>query len=120
MGVNRVKKRGKERIEVRRRWPDGTTFRRYCPNMMRAKRTLTRIENSIIEGKWQALRRELNGEMDDAEPKLQSEVLNEASTVQKFSERFMDHRRVSASKSWKRYVLSLRSLNNHLGDVQLE
>ena len=33
MGINRVTKRGKTRIEVRKRWPDGTTFRRFFPNM---------------------------------------------------------------------------------------
>ncbi len=26
MGINRVNKRDKVRIEVRKRWPDGTTF----------------------------------------------------------------------------------------------
>ncbi len=61
MGINRVKKRGKERIEVRRRWPDGTTFRRYYPNETKADNTLTRIKASILDGTWPQLKETLRG-----------------------------------------------------------
>ena len=67
MGVNRVKKRGKVRIEVRKRWPDGTTFRRYYPNMTVAKQDHVRIEESIITGKWPALKQDLSGYRKDTE-----------------------------------------------------
>ena len=61
MGVNRVMKRGKPRIEVRRRWPDGTTFRRYYPNETEADNTLTRIKASILDGTWPQLKETLRG-----------------------------------------------------------
>ena len=61
MGVNRVTKRGKKRIEVRKRWPDGSTFRRYYPNMTLARHILARIEESIVTGSWRELTEELSG-----------------------------------------------------------
>ena len=61
MGINRVTKRGKNRIEVRKRWPDGSTFRRYYPNMTLAKHVLARIEESIATGRWKELKEELSG-----------------------------------------------------------
>ena len=54
MGVNRVIKRGKPRIEVRKRWPDGTTFRRYMPNMTVAKQRINEIELAIAKGTWKS------------------------------------------------------------------
>ena len=56
MGVNRVTKRGKTRIELRKRWPDGTTYRRYFPNVTRARATLTRIEAAVLDGSWPELK----------------------------------------------------------------
>ena len=47
MGINRVHKRGKLRIEVRKRWPDGTTFRRYFPNSTVANRVHFEIEAAV-------------------------------------------------------------------------
>ena len=61
MGINRVTKRGEQRIEVRKRWPDGTTFRRYYPNKAKAKETLTRIEASLLDGTWPELKETLRG-----------------------------------------------------------
>ena len=61
MGVNRVIKRGKARIEVRKRWPDGTIFRRYCPNRTVAKQLLHEIEVVIAKGTWRELKETLCG-----------------------------------------------------------
>ena len=120
MGVNRVTKRGKARIEVRRRWPDGTTFRRYYPNMTLARNTLTRIESSILDGSWQELRRELTGEADGADQVPETMQLQPTTTIREFSQHFLEDRKVSAPKSWDRYALSLRTLNQSLGDVALD
>ncbi len=60
MGINRVKKRGKTRIEVRKRWPDRTTYRRYFPNMTAARHIHARIEESIVTNRWSALKKELS------------------------------------------------------------
>ena len=59
MGVNQVTKRGKTRIEVRKRWPDGTEYRRVCPNKTKAGFLLRRIESSIDDGTWRDYREEL-------------------------------------------------------------
>ena len=67
MGVNRVIKRGKPRIEVRKRWPDGTTFRRYMPNMTVAKQRINEIELAIAKGTWKELQRQLQGTPEEKE-----------------------------------------------------
>ena len=59
MGINRVFKRGKPRIEVRKRWPDGTTFRRFFPSMTKARQLNIRIEAAIIDGTWRDLKQSL-------------------------------------------------------------
>ncbi|MDA2934799.1 hypothetical protein MYX82_10725, partial [Acidobacteria bacterium AH-259-D05] len=60
MGINRVKDhKNRVRIEVSRRWPDGSRFRRYFPNMAVARKTLARIEESIAMGTWRELKEEL-------------------------------------------------------------
>ena len=61
MGVNRVNKRGKSRIEVRKRWPDGSTFRRYYSNKTIAKHMLARLAQDAID----AHAAELAGSGDD-------------------------------------------------------
>ena len=43
MGVNQVTKRGKPHIEVRKQWPDGSTFRKYYPNKAVAKQVFNEI-----------------------------------------------------------------------------
>ena len=60
MAINRVKYR-KNRIEVRKRWPDSSEFRRFYPNMSLARRSLVRIETAIIDGSCRTLREELKG-----------------------------------------------------------
>ncbi len=106
MGINRVTKRGELRIEVRKRWPDGTTFRRYYPNMTLAKQTLMRVETSILDGSWQQWKQEMEG---GAMP-----------TIADFSERFLEEYAKPRMRSWDRYELSLRTIAKDLGRVLLD
>ncbi len=109
MGINRVKDhRGKTRIQVSKRWPDGSRFRRYFPNATVAKNTLTRIEAAIVQGVWQELKEELLHQQP------------EQVTVESFSKRFLDEHCKVRMKSWKRYDLSLGTLNAELGQIALE
>ena len=50
---------GKIRVEVSKRWPDGSRFRRYFPTKTVAAKTLARIEESIAMGTWRTLKEEL-------------------------------------------------------------
>lgn len=60
MAVNRERDRkGKLRIVVSKRWPDGSRFRRYVPNSTIAKKTLARVEEAIAMGTWRQLKEEL-------------------------------------------------------------
>ena len=109
MAINRVTYRsGKERIEVRKRWPDGREFRRFYSNMRSAKHMLARIEGSIVDGSWQDLRREVSGQQD-----------RKQLTVEDFSETFMEKYAKPRLRSWNRYELSFKSLNEKLGTIPL-
>lgn len=60
MGINRVKDhKGLVRIQLSKRWPDGSRFRRYFLNATVAKKTLARIEEAIAMGTWRDLQEEL-------------------------------------------------------------
>jgi integrase len=107
MGVNRVKdKKNQVRREVRKRWPDGREFRRYYPNVNQARQKLAEIETSIFRGNWREVRDELKGVVKE-EPK----------TVKEFSEEFLNRYAKPRLRSWNRYELSLKTLNEHLGNV---
>ena len=110
MGVNRVKKRDKDRIEVRKRWPDGSTFRRYYPNMTLARRVLARIEESIFTGQWKELKEELSG------------VKNRSGdlTVEEFSGIYFDDycRHHNRRPDFKKQALV--SINRILGNIKLK
>ena len=108
MGINRVTKRGKSRIEVRKRWPDGTTFRRYFTNMTLAKKVLAQIEVTIVEGTWQ-----------DRFSKNRSN--GEETTIGEFSKRFLNESKSRlSSTTFKRYGHSFRFINRDLGHVPFE
>lgn len=111
MAINRVKYRN-NKIELRKRWPDGSEYRRFFPNRTQAKNMLTRIENSILEGTWRDFREELR-----RGPALQAAA--DSVTVQSFSAQFLERSKISAPKSWSRYALSFESLNQHLGDIEM-
>lgn len=109
MAINRVHHRGKSRIEVRKRWPDGTNFRRHYPNKRKAKQVLTQIEASIYDGTWPDLKRRLNGNKNGATP-----------TIREFSKRFLDEYAKPRLRSWQRYELSLKTVSRRLGKTRLD
>ena len=60
MGINHVRDhKGRSRIQLSKRWPDGSRFRRYFSNVTVARKTLSRIEESITMGTWRKLQEEL-------------------------------------------------------------
>lgn len=66
MGVNERKdRRGRKKVYVDKRWPDGVQFRRVVQNRTVGKKLLARIEESIVMGTWRALRDELNRPDED-------------------------------------------------------
>ena len=109
MGINRVTKRGKSRIEVRKRWPDGTTFRRWFPNMTVAKRVLTHIEASIHDGSWSESRKSFYQDFN-----------GDGATIEKLSKRFLEEYAKPRLRSWDRYELSLRTINRDLGNLPID
>ena len=92
MGVNQVTRKGKLRIEGRKRWPDGTEFRRFYPNKKEAALVMRKIESSIDDGTWQDYREQLRhgtssemtiGEYANRYLEVYCEVHNRASSVAK-------------------------------------
>ena len=110
MGINRVKKRGKTRIEVRKRWPDGRTLRRYYPNRARAERVLRRIEQSIEDGTWQEYRSE-----------LQHGIGGELS-IGNYADHYLETYCKVRNRpgGWKRKGSSLKHLTRLLGKIRLK
>ncbi len=99
--------RGKLRYVVSKYWPNGSgRLRKYAPNYTAAKALLTRVEQSILDGTWRELKQELSGNIH-------------ALTVREFSRKFIEEYCKPRMRSWKRYVLSFKSLNQHLGKVRL-
>ena len=107
MGVNRVNKRGKRRIEVRKRWPDGSTFRRYYPNKPRAERMLRKIEQSIEDGTWREYRSEL-------QHGTSSEVF-----VEEYAEHYLEVYCKIHNRDWKRKQSSLKHVKKLFGEIRL-
>jgi len=107
MGINRVTKRGKRRIEVRKRWPDGNTFRRYCPNKSRAERMLRKIEQSIEDGTWREHRREL-------QHGTSSEV-----SVGQYADHYLEVYCKVHNRDWKRKQSSLKHVKRLFGNIRL-
>ncbi len=110
MGINLVRDRhGNQRVEVSRRWPDGSRFRRYAVNRTAAKKVLARIEEAIFSGTWRELKEELSRRHEET-PK----------TLEEFSKVFLEQHCKVRMKSWKRYELSLNRLNKKLGRIKLK
>ena len=107
MGVNRVNKRGKSRIEVRKRWPDGSTFRRYFPNKSRAERMLRKIEQSIEDGTWRECRSEL-------QHGISSEV-----SVEEYAHHYLEVYCKVHNRDWKRKQSSLKYVKKLFGEIRL-
>lgn len=61
MGMRTTRdRRGKVKLDVDKRWPDGRRLTRVVSNRTVGKKLLVRIEESIIMGTWRALREELS------------------------------------------------------------
>ena len=66
MGVYKSKDhRGKGKVYVRRRWPNGSEFKRVAPNKTVGKKLFARIEESIAMGTWRTLKTELEKKHHD-------------------------------------------------------
>jgi integrase len=105
--IEEVDRKGRKRIAVRKRWPDGSEFHRYVDNKTVGKKLLTKINEAIDTGTWKQLRKDLAHGVD-------KEI-----TVAKFWERFRDEYCKPRMASWKRYELSFASLNAFFGSVEL-
>ncbi len=107
MGVNQVTKRGKKRIEVRKRWPDGTTFRRYYPNKSRAERMLRKIEQAIEDGTWRECRSELQHGTSSEE------------SVEQYAHHYLEIYCKVHNRDWKRKQSSLKHVKKLFGEIRL-
>lgn len=99
--------RGRVRFVVSKYWPHGSgRLRKYAPNHKAAQRLLNRVETAILDGRWRDLKAELEGNCD-------------VPSVEEFCRRFLNEYCKTRLRSWKRYELSFKSLNKHLGNVLL-
>jgi len=79
MGIRKWKDhRGRQRIYLSRKWPDGARFRRVMLNMTTAKNTDARITEAVAMGTWRKLKKELARGVDATEP-----------TIREFSEVYL-------------------------------
>ena len=109
MAVITEKDNGKLYVVASRLWPDGSRLRRRCPNRTVAKALLSRVDEAIVMGTWRGLKREL------------SHCCDEDYNLRSFSKRFLTEYcapRLTPS-TVKRYALSLRSINDRLGNIGL-
>ncbi len=104
---------GGKKIEVRKRWPDGTEFRRFFPNRTVAKATQAQIDAAIALGPWRELRRDL------ARGKAVAPTRRPEETFGGFSTRFVEEYVKPRLKSAERYELALRHLKRRLGNIKL-
>src|SRR6266571_4340883 len=109
MGINASghDRRGNRRVVVSKRWPDGSRFRRYVPNITIGKKILARIEEGIAMGTWRALKEELMHEADDD------------ATIRSFSEIYLDEYCRVRNRRPDFKEETLRSVVKILGDVKI-
>jgi len=100
-------RRGNPRVVVSKRWPDGSRFRRYVPNITIGKKILARIEESIAMGTWRALKEELRHEADDE------------ATIRSFSEVYLNEYCRVRNRRPDFKEETLRSVVKILGDVKI-
>ena len=108
MGVYKHKdRRGRERIYVDKRWPDGVRFKRVVPNRTIGKNLLSRVQESIAMGTWRKLRSQL---VEDRESPL---------TLADLAVKYLAHCEAKNRRpEFKR--LTLKSIVEILGSVRLE
>jgi len=100
-------RRGNPRVAVSKRWPDGSRFRRFVPNITVGKRLLTRIEAAIVMGSWRTLKEELTHEPDDE------------ATIQSFSEIYLNEYCRVRNRRPDFKEETLRPIVRILGDVKI-
>src|SRR5215471_14634463 len=100
-------RRGNPRVVVSKRWPDGSRFRRYVPNITIGKKTLARIEESIAMGTWRALKEELKHEAD------------EEATIRSFSEIYLNEYCRVRNRRPDFKQETLQNIVKILGDVKI-
>lgn len=106
MGVNRVTKRGKERIEVRKTWPDGTTLRRYYPDEETANEIYHEVELAIARGNWRELKKRLAGKAD-----------KKLLTIREFSDTYIEDYCQIHNTDVKNKERHLRLINQRIGKL---
>src|SRR5215813_5119797 len=98
---------GNARVVVSKRWPDGSRFRRYVPNITVGKKTLARIEESIAMGTWRMLKEELAHEPGDE------------ATIQSFSEIYLNEYCRVRNRRPDFKEETLQNIVKILGDVKI-
>lgn len=111
MGVNRHQdRRGKERLFVRKRWPDGEQFYRTVPNVTEGKRLLARIEAVLANGEeeWRSLREQ-----------LKKKGAESPWTIARLADRYLENCRVKNRRpDFKETVL--KGITQSLGEIPLK
>jgi integrase len=106
-----VDENGRKRYEVSKYWPGNSgRFRRFFPNKTAAQKTFDRIAGAIAGGTWRELKEQLDRTIEE-----QPEVF----TLESFTEGFIEHCKSVGHRSWKRYELSLSTINTRLGKIEL-
>ena len=96
-------------IVVDKRWPDGSRITRRCQNRTKAKELLVQIEHSIANGTWREQRDRLQ-----LRNRGQIRLAEYAETYIK------DYAQVRNKRSsWRRKMISLKALKQHLGNLEL-
>jgi len=107
VGIIESTAKGKKRIAVRKRWPDGSEIYRIVSNRTQGKQLLGRIEDAITMGTWRKLREDLRRGVE------------KNITVRQFWERFREEYCIPRMSSWKRYQQSFKTINVVVGDISL-
>lgn len=115
MGKNKIPnvgewkdRRGKTRVYVSKKWPDGCRFRRRSPNKIVAKKVLSRIEESIVMGTWRELRDELTGRVDQRNP-----------TIKEFCRTYLDlYCKRNRRPDFK--AQAIKPIKRHLGGIRIK
>jgi len=114
MAVNREKDRnGIVRVVVSKRWPDGARFRRYFPNPTVARKTLARIEESIVMGTWRRLKEELTPNRN-----VDTDRTSDP-TIREFAEVYLEQYCKTHNKRPDCKEQVLESVTEILGDVRI-
>ena len=109
MGIRKWKDhRGRQRIYLSRKWPDGARFRRVMLNMTTAKNTDARITEAVAMGTWRKLKKKLARGVDAADP-----------TIREFSEVYLKEYCHARNRRPDFKVQAFTSIKRIMGNVRL-